>query len=203
MRSLLRLPDAVDDIAGALVEPGGNGWRAAAAAHARPGARILVIGAGTIGLLAAAFAAAAGSEVHVVGRRASRAGPRRRWCGGATTSTRCRTWPFDAVIDATDDPAIPAAALRRVEPGGRIVCIGLAGSPSHIDTRDLVLRDVTAVGVLSGSPGLEHAIEQYADGSVDPRPLVGATVGLSAAPAVLAGAYSDAGVKVHIDPRLP
>lgn len=204
VRSLLRLPDAVDDVAGALVEPGGNGWRAAAAAHARPGARILVIGTGTIGMLAAAFAAAAGSDVHVVGRRATALDLAcRMGAAGATTIDRVPDLPFHAVIDATDDPGIPAEALRQVEPGGRIVCIGLAGSPSHIDTRDLVLRDVTAVGVLSGSPGLEPAIRHYADGSVDPRPLVGATVGLSAAPAVLAGAYSDAGVKVHIDPRLP
>ena len=35
--SLHRLPDAIDDRAGALVEPGGNGWRAASAAQAGPG----------------------------------------------------------------------------------------------------------------------------------------------------------------------
>ena len=44
--SLYRLPDAIDDRSGALVEPGGNGWRAASAAQAGSGKRILVWRAG-------------------------------------------------------------------------------------------------------------------------------------------------------------
>ncbi len=200
--SLLRLPDAVDDVAGALVEPGGNGWRAAAAAHARPGARILVLGTGSIGLLATAFAAAAGAEVHVVGRRpAGLATAQAMGAVGAWTMDGLPDIPFDAVIDATDDPGMPAEAVQRVEPGGRVVCIGLAGSPSRIDTRDVALRDITVVGLLSGSPGLESAIRHYADGSVDPHPLVGATVGLGDVPAVLAGTYADTGAKIMIDPH--
>lgn len=200
--SLLRLPEAVDDVAGALVEPGGNGWRAAAAAHARPGARILVLGTGSIGLLATAFSVAAGAEVHVVGRRhRPMATARRMGAAGATALDAIPDLPFESVIDATDDPDMPAEAVRRVEPGGRVVCIGLAGSPSRIDTRDVVLRDVTIIGLLSGSPGLEPAIGRYAEGSVDPHPLVGATVGLDDAPAVLAGAFAETGAKVLIDPR--
>jgi threonine dehydrogenase-like Zn-dependent dehydrogenase len=86
-----------------------------------------------------------------------------------------------------------------VEPAGRVVYIGLSGRPSPLDTRALVLKDVTAVGVLSASPGLADTIAAYAGGAVDPRPLVGATVGLGEAGAVLAGEYP--GPKVHIDPR--
>jgi threonine dehydrogenase-like Zn-dependent dehydrogenase len=197
------LPDTVDDAAGAMVEPGGNAWRAAAAAHAGPGRRVLVWGAGTIGLLAAAFAAAAGAEVHLVARRASS-------LELALTFGVSRTWspdrlpdvPIHAVIDATDDPDVPAAAVRLVEPGGRVVCFGLAGTPSRIDTRDLVFGDITAVGILGGSPGLAHAIEHYADGRVDPMPLIGRTVGLDEAPAVLSGAIrGETGPKAQIDPR--
>lgn len=200
--SLHRLPDTVDDVAGALVEPGGNAWRAAAAAHAGAGTRVLVWGAGTIGLLATAFARAAGSEVHTVGRRPEAlALARRLGASGAWTSDAIPDLAFDAVIDSTNDAAIPAVALDRVEPGGRVVYIGLSGTPSTIDTRDLALRDVTAVGVLSGSPGLVYAIERYADGSVDPRPVVGGTVSLAEAPAVLAGTLRGMGPKVHIDPR--
>ncbi len=202
--SLHRLPDEVDDVAGAMVEPGGNAWRAAAAGHAGPGTRILVWGTGTIGLLAIAFAVAAGAEVHVVGRRPAtlemglRMGAVAVW-----TSDSVPDIPFHGIIDATDDPAIPGEAVRRVEPGGRIVFIGLAGAPSFIDTRDLVLRDVTAVGLLSGSPGLAHAIQHYAAGRVDPSPLVGATVGLAVAPEVLAGGFRGGDApKIHIDPRL-
>lgn len=201
--SLLPLPDAVDDTAGALVEPGGNAWRAAASSHAGPGSRILVWGAGTIGLLTAAFASAAGAEVHLVGRRPSSLALAGGFGVAATWSPDALPdGPFHAVVDATDDPEVPELALRRVEPGGRVVFIGLAGEPSRIDTRELTLRDITAVGVLSGSPGLAHAIERYADGTVDPRPLVGATVGLEDVQRAFDGSLrGEGGPKIHVDPR--
>ncbi|HEY7007354.1 MAG TPA: hypothetical protein VH395_00350, partial [Jatrophihabitantaceae bacterium] len=110
---------------------------------------------------------------------------------------------FDAVVDASNAVHLPARALDLVEPSGRVVYIGLAGSPSQIDTRTLALKDVTAVGVLSASPALDDTIAAYASGVVDPRPLVAATVGLDEVGAVLAGhrpAEAGAGPKIHIDP---
>ena len=201
--SLHRLPAGVDDAAGALVEPGGNAWRTASAALAGPGRRILVWGTGTIGLLAIAFAAAEGAEVHAITRHPDAAdGPASFGASGVWTAETLPDLPFHAVIDATNDATVAAAAVARVEPGGRVVGIGLAGEPSRIDTRDLVLRDVSFVGILSGSPGLGPTIERYATGAVDPRPLVGATVGLDDAPAALAGEIrGEGGPKIHIDPR--
>jgi hypothetical protein len=70
----------------------------------------------------------------------------------------------------------------------------------------MVLKDVTAVGILAASQGLAGTIEHYAAGRVDPRPLIAATVGLERAGDVLAGwrpPGAPAGPKVHIDPRLP
>jgi hypothetical protein len=67
-----------------------------------------------------------------------------------------------------------------------------------------VLGDITAVGVLSASPGLEETIALYASGAVDPRPIVAATVGLDSVGAVLGGrrpAGAGQGPKVHVDPR--
>jgi hypothetical protein len=60
---------------------------------------------------------------------------------------------------------------------------------------------VTAVGVLSASGGLQAAVDAYASGAVDPRPLVAATVPLDGVAAVLAGNRpTDAGngPKVHV-----
>jgi threonine dehydrogenase-like Zn-dependent dehydrogenase len=94
---------------------------------------------------------------------------------------------FDAVVDASDDRDLPALALELVEPGGRVVYIGLSGEPSLIDTRTVALKDVTAVGVLSASGGLAGTIELFASGTVDPRGLVAATVGLDEVADVLAG----------------
>jgi threonine dehydrogenase-like Zn-dependent dehydrogenase len=203
--SLHVLPDAVDAELGALVEPGGNALRAAEATGAGPGDRVLVLGPGTIGLLVAMFVRAMGAEVHLMGRTAASLafarglGFEHVWAQDAVPEL-----PFDAVVDASNAARLPDRARELVEPAGRLVYIGLAGEPSRVDTRTLVLKDVTAVGVLSASPGLAATVRAYADGLVDPRPLVAATVGLEEVGTVLAGTRppdAGPGPKILVDPR--
>jgi threonine dehydrogenase-like Zn-dependent dehydrogenase len=198
------LPDAVDATAGALVEPGGNAVRTVDATALEAGERVLVLGTGTIGLLVAMFARARGLDVHLMGQRADHLDlVREQGFGNAWTRTTLPSLPWDAVVDASNAPDLPALALDLVEPGGRVVYIGLAGIPSTVDTREIVLKDVTAVGILGASAGLPGAIEAYADGSVDPRPLVAATVPLEDIVDVLAGQRprgAGPGPKIHVDP---
>jgi threonine dehydrogenase-like Zn-dependent dehydrogenase len=204
--ALHHLPDTVDDTAGAMVEPAGSALRAVQAAALTPGRRVLIWGLGPIGLLATQLALATNAEVHVVGLSAdtlsfaTSLGAHGAWAEGELPSL-----PWDAMIDATNGVDVPREALDLVEPGGRVVYIGLSGAPSTIDTRALVLKDVTAVGVLSGSPVVVDVIDQFASGRVDPRILVGATVALDRVADVLAGWRPDGagiGPKIHVDPRL-
>jgi threonine dehydrogenase-like Zn-dependent dehydrogenase len=203
--SLHALPPRLDPALGALVEPGGNALRAAQAAALGAGDRALVIGPGTIGLLVAMFLRAGGVEVHLLGRSEASLGFARDLGFEHTwTEQTLPGEPLDAVVECTNAASMPARALSLVEPAGRVAYIGLAGVPSPVDTRDLVLKDVTAVGILSASPGLADTITAYAEGVVDPRPLVAATVGLDDVGAVLAGRGlpgSGPGPKIHIDPR--
>jgi threonine dehydrogenase-like Zn-dependent dehydrogenase len=199
------LPDTIDNTAGALVEPGGNALRAVRAAALSPGDRVLILGPGTIGLLAAQFALALGAQVHLLGvTERSLAFTRTLGVHGAWTADEIPELPWDAVIDASNADTLPALALELVEPGKRVVYIGIAGTPSLIDTRTLLLKDVTAVGILAASAGLAGTIEQYAAGTVDPRPLVAGTVGLGRVGDVLTGWRPDdagPGPKIHVDPR--
>lgn len=198
------LPASVGPIAGALVEPGGNAFRAVKAAGVPAGSSLLIFGPGTIGLLAAAFAIANGVQVHVVGLAGPGLALARSIGATASTLDELEGQPYDAVIDATNGATVPAAALRLVEPAGRVVYIGLAPEPSPIDTRTLVLGDLTAVGILGGSAGLEGAIHSYASGAVDPTKLVAATVPLERAGDVLAGWRPDRagpGPKILVDLR--
>lgn len=203
--ALQPLPDNVDPALGALVEPGANALRAVRGAALTPGQRLLVLGPGTIGLLAAEFARAQGAEVHLLGLP----GPALEFARGLgfEHTWKADTLPalrWDAVIDSSNARALPALALDLVEPGGRIVYIGLSGEPSLIDSRTMALKDVTAVGVLSGSGGLAGAIDFYASAVVDPRPLVAATVGLEEAAAILAGQRRPEwghAPKLHVDPH--
>jgi threonine dehydrogenase-like Zn-dependent dehydrogenase len=124
---------------------------------------------------------------------------------GAWTAARLPKVPFDAIIDCSTGTELPALALDLIEPGKRIVFVGLSAEPSLIDTRTMVLKDVTAVGILSASPALDGVIEHYATGSVDPGLLVAATVGLDQIGDVLAGTRppgAGPGPKIHVDPRL-
>lgn len=203
--SLHELPDGVDATLGALVEPAGNSLRAARAAQVGEGDRALVLGPGTIGLLTAMFLTAGGAEVHLMGVTESSMGFARTlgfenvWPEGDLPDL-----PFDAVVDASNAAHLPALAVDVVEPAGRVVFIGLAGEPSAIDTRALVFKDVTAVGIISASPALDDTIAALANGVIDPRPLVAATVGLDQVGQVLGGARppeAGPGPKIQVDPR--
>lgn len=201
--SLHALPDSVDDAAGAMVEPGGNAWRSVDAAGLKPGDRALILGPGTIGLLCALFARALGAEVHLLGRtgRSLEFAKSFRF-DGVWTEDDLPDVAWHAVIDASNAPHLPAKALELVEPGRRIVHVGLAGTPSLIDTRMIALGDVTAVGILGASAGLDPTIAAYAAGAVDPHPLIAATVGLEDLASVLAGsrpAGAGVGPKIHVE----
>lgn len=199
------LPDAVTDEMGALVEPGGNAYRAVAASGAKKGLRVLVLGPGTIGLLAAQFALAAGSEVHVLGRRdAPLSVARSLGVHGAWKRDQLPSLTWDAVIDATDAPSMPQFALDSIEPGRRVVFVGIADEPSPVDSRVFAYKDVTAVGILGGSLGLDPTIAAYESGAVDPTPLIVATVRLEEVAQVLngwrPGAANGKGTKVLVNP---
>ena len=207
VKALQVLPEQVDPALGALVEPGGNALRAVRGAALPPGGRLLVLGPGTIGLLTAQIAVAQGAEVHLLGRSkeplafAASLGFPHAW-----TAATLPGLAWDAVIDASNAPALPALAAELVEPGRRVVYVGLAAEPSLIDSRTLALKDVTAVGVLSASGGFAGTVELFASGEVDPRPLIAATVGLDDVAAALSGERHPgwgAGPKIHVDPRTP
>jgi 2-desacetyl-2-hydroxyethyl bacteriochlorophyllide A dehydrogenase len=204
--ALYELPDSIDDTMGALIEPGGNALRAAQAAQAAPGKNILIYGTGTIGLLAAQFAMAMGATVHMISLDLKTlALAKDLGVSEASQEFIPVKGGYDAVIDATNSDQVPAKAVEAVEPGGRLVLIGFAGSPSLFDSRRLVLKDVTAVGILSGSPALATVIEFYASGKIDPRPLVAATVGLAITADVLSDkkiSGASNGPKILIDPTI-
>lgn len=205
VRSLHLLPNGLDPAAGALVEPGGNAMRAVRAAGLSPGDRLLVLGPGTIGLLCGQIARARGAEVHLLGLPGTDiAVARGLGFEHAWTRETLPALPWDAVIDASTAPSLPALALSLVEPGRTVVFIGLSATPAELDSREVALKDVTAVGVLGASAGLAETIDCYARGLVDPRPLVAATVGLGDVADVLGGTRprgAGPGPKILVDPR--
>ncbi len=202
------IPESVSLAAAALVEPGGNSLRAARAASIEPGHRVLVLGSGTIGLLAALFARAEGAEVHIAGVREGSLELARSL--GVHSTLRLdeigeRENEYDSVIEATSVETMPSLAVRLAKPAGRVVYIGLSSTPSLVDSRHIALKDITAVGILSASPGLAGAIQSFAAGAVVPDALVSEVIPLDDVPSRLEGrrgATAGPGPKVHVDPRM-
>ena len=198
------LPDDLDPALGAMVEPTGNALRSVDATKLKAGERLLIFGPGTIGLLCALIAKSRGIEVHLVGvKEKSLTFARQFGFAGVHHIDAIPQIPIHAVIDATYNNEIPALALELLEPGRTVVYIGIAGVPSMIDSRTLVLKDLTAVGILSGSPGNAGAIKLLSTGAIDPRPLIASVVSLEESAEVLAGKRPGAigdGPKIHIKP---
>jgi len=203
--ALHAIPEELTPAAGALVEPGGNALRAVRAAHLEGGEEVLVLGAGTIGLLAAAFAAAHGARVVVADPRPETLALATAFgAEGVDPAELTEDSRFRAVIDASTGPTSPAAAVRLAQPAGHVVLIGLSPTPSTLDSRDLVYKDLRVTALLGASSGLDGAIAWYTAGEVVPDPLVAAVVGLDGVAAVLAGgrpAGAGPGPKVHVDPH--
>ena len=198
------LPDDMDPAIGAMVEPTGNALRAFEATKLKAGERLMIFGPGTIGLLCALIAQSRGIEVHLVGiDEKSLEFARQFEFSGYHIQNAIPSLTIHSVIDATFGDGIPAIALEMVEPGRSVVLIGIAGTPSLIDSRIVVLKDLKVTGILSASPGLTGAIELLSKKIIDPRPLIAGVVALEDSSEVLSGNRTGVkgnGPKIHIKP---
>jgi 2-desacetyl-2-hydroxyethyl bacteriochlorophyllide A dehydrogenase len=138
---------------GALVEPAAVVYRALERAQPAPGMRALVIGDGTVAMLAARIARIwQPSSVSMLGARqaqaelATRAGVEVFTCDPAETGGR-----YDLVIEAAGAAEATAVALSAPARGGNVVVLGFPGQgvtvPLNVD--DLVNGDVTVTGSFS------------------------------------------------------
>jgi len=116
-KQVVTLPDGVSFEEGAMVEPLAVGLHAVTKADMAPGARVMVIGAGPIGLSVTAFAQLCGASCVIVSERA----PARR---DAATS-----FGASAVIDPTkvEDLGAEFARLAGGPPDVIFDCVGVPG----------------------------------------------------------------------------
>ena len=153
--SLVAMPQDMDTVAAALTEPAATAWHAinlSMRTLARPlhECRVLVIGGGAIGLLAALLLRHLGADRLTV----TELNPLRRaavaaHAGCTALDPRAEPLPeaaFDYVIDAVGAKATRAQAFAAVKPGGVIMHVGLQDWASEIDMRKLTLAEITLLG---------------------------------------------------------
>ncbi|MFD3666364.1 zinc-binding dehydrogenase [Streptomyces sp. NPDC058659] len=177
-RLLHPLPHGVDLRAAALLEPAAVVAAAIRAGRPRPGERIAVVGAGTLGLLAVQWLAASSpDELAVVDPRTERASRALSFGAGRTLSPAEAddvSGRYDLVVETAGAPTTAAAACLLARRGGRVVLTGMfaAGAtgidPVHLSVNQLELRSVFG----ASSAAWADAVRAFSAGVLDPAPLV-------------------------------
>ncbi|HEX6025146.1 MAG TPA: alcohol dehydrogenase catalytic domain-containing protein [Solirubrobacter sp.] len=215
----------LDARAAALVEPTSVALHAVRRGDVA-GKGVLVVGAGPIGLLVAQCARAEGAaEVVISDTRADRlevaaalgvttyageaadpAVPGEPETAGALAAGAVEPGMvgpdgIDVAILCAGGPAAIQAAFTAVRPGGRVVALGLSGSPTiPFDFDGMVVRDIDLVGVLGSVGYWPDAISLLTGGSVKTEPIVTGTFPLERTRDALEHLTSPGTLKVLIEP---
>jgi L-iditol 2-dehydrogenase len=167
---LLGLGD-VDPVAGTLVEPLGCVLRAFDRAGLKAGDALLVVGAGSNGVLAVAAARARG--VDAVWVREPRAG--RRVVAERLGAAPHAGEPVDVAFVTTADGAAIADAAAALEIGGTLCLYATTGpgTPVGLDTEQVFLRELRICSSWSAGPAdMRAAYDLIASGRIDALALV-------------------------------
>ena len=185
---LVRVPDHLSDRAAVMVEPAACAIRAVRRAAVSQNARVLIVGAGTVGLLtlAALRRSGAAGTVMVVAKHHHQAELARAWgadeivgADDAIAAVRRETQAFklepigsppfllggaDLAFECAGSRAALDVALRSTKGEGRVV---LASMPASTDLSPVWFRELEVVGSYTGAGAFSDAIEFCAETPVD------------------------------------
>jgi L-iditol 2-dehydrogenase len=177
------VPDSISDDAAGLLEPLSVGVWACRRAAVTVGSRVLVTGAGPIGLVTAQAARAFGaSEVVITDVNAARLELAATF--GATavdvSSTPLPSIGFepDVLLECSGHPAATAEAVRTVGKAGRVVLIGMGGDEITLPLSFLQDQELVITGAFRYANTWPTAITLAASGAVDLDRLVTGHYGL-------------------------
>jgi L-gulonate 5-dehydrogenase len=200
------VPDGLSPLWASFAEPVAIGVQACRRGSVGPGDRVLILGAGPIGLALVEVAAARGAQVYITDIAEERlafaaslgATP---LPGGAQllpavlALTNGEGMPV--VIEATGRTAVMAATVDLVAAGGRVVIVGLvkAGAMVELPGLDLTRKEMTIVGSRASVNCFPEALSLLASGAIR-YPKVATAFDLWDAPTVFAKLDAAPG-KVH------
>jgi L-iditol 2-dehydrogenase len=215
-KNMLRLKPETSFRDAALVEPLACVVQGLEETGIASGQRVLVLGAGPIGLMFVALAKHLGAEVSVAGRRKARLQAAARLGArevidvgdGSEMVKRARkqqSAQFDAVIEAVGKPETWQAAVQLVRKGGKVNFFGgcPSGTSVSLDTGLLHYSNLTLLASFHHSPRtIRRALEFIEQGMIHSRDFVDGESSLSELPALLkAMTEGNHAVKTFIDVR--
>ena len=191
------VPDGLSDEAAALVEPLSVAVWAAHKAAIEPGDRVLVTGAGPVGLLCADVARARGASwVGVSDTNHHRLEVARQ--RGATATVNAAAGPLVEQIEPVNvilecSGATPAVqgAFAVAAPAARIVMVGLGAPDMELPVATIQVKELVVTGVFRYANCYPAAIALAASGAVDLDSLVTGRFGLDQVTEALTASRTD------------
>ena len=199
------VPDAIGDDAAALLEPLSVGLWACRKGGVGPGSRVLVTGAGPIGLVAVQAARASGAAEVMV----SDVNPARLRLAaslGATVAvdpagTDLADLEPDVLLECSGVPSVIGDGIRALDRAGRAVLVGMGGDEVPLPLAVVQERELLVTGTFRYANTWPTAIALVAAGRIDLDVLVTGHYGLADAEASLTvGRRDPASVKVLVHP---
>ncbi|MEN3184021.1 MAG: zinc-dependent alcohol dehydrogenase family protein [Atribacterota bacterium] len=178
------LPEGLSFSEGALAEPLACAVYGVRRSGIKPGEKVLIFGAGPIGLLLLSlFRVSGASQVVVVDisekklEHALRRGAREALLADGSEKKRLREiapFGFEVVVDATGIPEVMEKALDYVEPDGTFLLFGVAprGASMRLEPYEVFRRDLRIVGSFAVKKTMQYALNLLGSGAIDVRDLI-------------------------------
>jgi 2-desacetyl-2-hydroxyethyl bacteriochlorophyllide A dehydrogenase len=200
------LPESMSFEQGALVEPLSCAVHGIRRLGVEVGESVLVVGAGTMGLLLIQLLDRAGARVVAVDRVAAKTALAESM-GASRTATSIAALDgeqFDAVVDVTGVPAVIEQGLDAVRRGGRFLVFGVAPAEARVALSPFrVYNDeITVVGSMAVLHSFGAALDLIARGLVHTGELVSHRLPLHEYERALGIVRDGSGVKVHVLPPM-
>lgn len=180
----LKLPDNVSFAEGALVEPLAVGVHAVTQAQVRPGSFALVIGAGTVGLLTAMSALAAGCASVIITDTVPEKLALAEKLGAiipviANEDDQARVVAevtggrgVDVVFECSGSPLSAWTAFAHAAPGATVVFIGFPSGNISYDLIRGILKEITVKHVFRYAHVYSEALGLMSSGRINVAPLL-------------------------------
>lgn len=198
MANLHPVPDGVPDAAAVFTEPLAAALQIQMQVHIQPGMRVLVVGAGRLGLLIAQTLKLTGCDLAVVVRREAPARLLAKWGIPAVDAKTLRAKSADLVVEATGSPAGFELSKGAVRPGGILVLKSTFAGDVSLNLSALVVDEVTLVGSRCGP--FKPALRLLSAGLVDTKSMVHAKYPIAEGIAAFEKAAEHGILKVLIEP---
>lgn len=196
--NLHRVPENVADEEAVFAEPLAAACQVLDSAHIRPSERVVLLGAGKLGLLAAQVLGLVGCDLAVVVRHERQARMVAGWGLLPVRRDDLRDGEADVVVDCTGTPEGLRDALRLVRARGTVVLKSTYAGPATVDLAPLVVNEVRVVGSRCGPFGA--ALRLLERRLVDVLPLIEARYPLAQAQDAFARAAQPGTLKVLLTP---